>query len=236
MRLSKGDHWKIAQFNERDHWERLIGNCAKGGEGLGGERPWLNLWASQAAFLWPLINSLKNVTEETRILEIGGGAVGLIRWFEEGQLFALDPLGDLFVASFPTLPLDEYRLRKDMKYIVAPAEVAANLGFSPFDIVLLLNCLDHCRSPVQVLRSIHATLAKGGLLFESTTAFKQKYTHSWAYLKYHPWTWTEDELAALISGCGFELVLVTDEWPAEPGVKDENSNCDQILHVWKGPE
>lgn len=231
------EHWLIAQKNERKHWEGFIANCMKDanpetGYCVVGERFWLDLWDSQAGFLWPIINELKKVTPKTRILEIGGGAVGIIRWFDEGQLFALDPLGELFESSFPHLPLSEYALRGDVKYIAKPIEGLGSARAGRFDIVLMLDCLDHCRVPEEALRAIHKALKAKGVFFESTTAFKRDMALSPEYLAHHPWGWTAEELVELIEAQGFELLRTEKTWPVHPGFREPNSNSDQQLHIW----
>jgi len=219
--ILKDEHWKIAQANERDHWERFVVETQKGG------RYWLDLWAPQAELIWSLLQR-RGVTDETCILEIGGGVVGHIRWIRKGRLFALDPLAEFFEAVFPTLGLTEYLLREDVEFIVAPAEDIKNLGLEPFDIILMLNCLDHCRDPSRIIAALHEILILGGLLFESTMMFREEYTHDWAYRKYHPWAFTMDRFLAMFYNQGFSLSETIADWPAE-----QAAHFIQELHIWK---
>lgn len=224
------NRWKSAQAHERRHWEGLIAGIPAGKEQF-----WLDLWSAQAKFLQGVLKKHIKITKKTRILEIGGGAIGVIRWFKKGKLFALDPLGDLFEASFPNLPLEDYKLRRDVKCIVAPAEEANKLDIGPFDLVLMFDCLDHCQVPRLVLRSIRSILKPNGLLLESTTAFHEPTVPAVGseYAKYHLWYWTAEELKNAIATCGFRLTFESDQWPCHPGFKEEGSNSDQVLHLWE---
>jgi len=225
--MEKVNRWKSAQGYERKHWEGFIAGTLRAGEQF-----WLDLWDAQGKFLQDMLGQFIKITQRTRILEIGGGAIGVIRWFKKGKLYALDPLGDLFEASFPGLPLADYELRQDVKYIVAPAEEAGALGIGQFDLVLMFDCLDHCRSPRLVLRSIHSLLKPKGLLLESTTAFHEPIIPSSEYAKYHLWFWTKEELRQAISSCGFQLLSEWEEWPVHPGFREPGANSDQVLHLW----
>jgi len=63
----------------------------KGPPEYGGEKFWLDLWAKQGNFLWSLLE--QQIVVGHRILEIGGGAIGVIRWMKRAKLYAIDPLG-----------------------------------------------------------------------------------------------------------------------------------------------
>lgn len=219
--VSKDEHWKIAQINERDHWERLVVEVREGG------RFWPNFWAPQAELIWNLLRK-RNVSDETRILEIGGGVIGHIRWMRKGKLFALDPLAEFFKAAFPTLGLTEYPLRKDMTHIAARIEDIEGLDLEAFDIILMLNCLDHCEDPPNVVAALYKALAPEGLLLESTVIFHGEYVHNWAYRKYHPWAFTMGQFLAMFYNQGFSLSETITDWPAE-----QAPNFVQELHIWE---
>lgn len=234
--MEKNKEWHSAQIAEREHWHRLILGLLKGPPNYGGERFWLDLWASQAEFLLEVLRKEFGIipNDALRVLEIGGGAIGVIRWFERGHLFALDALGDLFKQAFPSLPLSNYPLRKDVTYYAIPAEQMMSVyPLRPFDTVLIFDCLDHCRDPQRVLRNIYGVLKPGRLLCETTTTFYQKMMTSPEYAKYHPWTWEQQDLMEMVSSVGFELAFISDEFPVHPGFKTIGANSDQILRLWR---
>lgn len=228
----KPEHWERAQENERVHWERLIAGCREGPPDYGGEKFWLDLWRNQARFLLGLIGPA--MSKHTRTLEIGGGVIGVIRWLK-GVKVAIDPLGEMFAAAFPGLPLSNYGLMPQdlILHVAGAAEDMDWANMRPFDFVLLFDTLDHCRDPGEVLEAVHGVLKPEGWLLEATTAFHLKFETSEPYQRHHPWAWTKEELTEMIHGAGFEIIAQRDDWPVHPGFKEEGANSDQILHIWR---
>lgn len=227
--------WKDAQFHERDHWDRLTKNCAEGGE-----RHWLSLWEPDAKVLVQIAEKLIGLDENTWILEVGGGAIGHIRWFPKAQLFAIDPLHELFEERLANLDLTGYNLRMDVTYLGERAE-DFKLGFKgikemgPFDLILILNCLDHCDDPGKVLDALRPTLSIHGYMFESTTVFSKGHPElDPEYTKAHPHVFRGDELINLIYDHGFVMVQepLAEDWCGEHReIKDKVFTQD--LHIWK---
>ena len=220
--------WKDAQFHEKEHWDRLTKGCAEGGE-----RYWLNLWKPDAQALVRIAEKLIGLNEDTWILEVGGGAIGHIRWFPKAQLFAIDPLHELFEERFDNLDLSGYNVRSDVTYLGGRAEEFEIGGeeIPPFELVLILNCLDHCDDPGKVLDALRPTLSIGGYMFESTTVFSQGHPErDPEYTKMHPHVFRGDEWTDLIYNHGFVMAQepLTDGWCGERG-----RMFSQDLHIWR---
>ena len=220
--------WKDAQFFEKDHWHRFTTNCAEGGE-----RHWLDLWEPDAKLLVQVAEKLIGLDDNTWILEVGGGAIGHIRWFPKAQLFAIDPLRELFEERLANLDLSGYNVRSDVTYLGGRAEEFEVGGeeIPPFELILILNCLDHCDDPGKALDALRPTLSIGGYMFESTTVFSGGHPElDPEYTKMHPHIFRGDELTNLIYDHGFVMVQepLTDEWCGEQG-----QVFSQDLHLWK---
>jgi len=176
-------------------------------------------------------------TDESRVLEIGGGLIDTMRWLDKGKLYAIDPLWDFFEAHRPRLGVRWQPLRHDVVFITERAEDLP-LDSGPFDIALILNALDHCENPTEVMRRISATMKDRGLLYESTTA--------WAYGKVdvrtlgqtHPNVFHADELHRMIASFGFGLLEdpfcgkdINEPWTAEW----TEASWPTYLRVWRRP-
>jgi SAM-dependent methyltransferase len=100
-----------------------------------------------------------------RILQIGPAANGEIH-FLSGERYAIDPLASYFKANFPEF------IDPRVRFIEGMAE---NLPYpdSFFDIVLILNVVDHCSDPVQVLEEISRCLHKNGVLIVHVNLYRR---------------------------------------------------------------
>lgn len=87
-----------------------------------------------------------------RILEIGGGPVGVIADIHCAHKVILDPLAD------------EYKTYFECPYHVRGVGEALPFESGSFDIVLISNALDHCQSPEIVLWEAKRVLRAGGWL------------------------------------------------------------------------
>jgi SAM-dependent methyltransferase len=139
--------WEGCSHSEKEWWDRWR------------ERVDLNLIRQQlierAARIRETIDPFFP-SDTRKILQIGPAANGEIH-FLSGVRFAIDPLASYFKENFSSLMDPEVEFTQGM---------AEELPYpdSHFDIVLILNVLDHCWNPRQVLREITRCLHQGGLL------------------------------------------------------------------------
>jgi SAM-dependent methyltransferase len=132
-----------------------------------------------------------------KVLEVGAGA-GLINFIRDASCFrvGIDPLIKLF----------KDRIDPDVQFCKAIGE---RLPFRDdvFDIILCINVLDHCISPLNVLEEIKRCLKKGGLLVLSVNTFLiPKAVRLLASLdEPHPYHFSPKELSALVKKCGFKV-------------------------------
>ncbi len=95
----------------------------------------------------------------TKLLEIGGAGEPVVNFFSLGEKYALDPLAQDYKSLFADL-------YKDNCLVCGKAEF---LPFteSCFDIVIILNALDHCGNPYEVLAEIGRVLKHNGVILLS---------------------------------------------------------------------
>ncbi len=91
-----------------------------------------------------------------RILQVGPGANGEVH-FMAGERYAIDPLASFFKESFPEL------MDPAVKFIDGMGEELPYED-SYFDVILIINVLDHCSDPDKVLKELNRCLRSKGIL------------------------------------------------------------------------
>jgi SAM-dependent methyltransferase len=117
----------------------------------------------------PLQGGLRALLEgrdlkRAKVLDVAAGPVSWCGWHVDGQridLTAVDALADTYSAI-----LDEYGLRPPVRTINGQAETLSEL-FLPgtFDLVHILNAIDHCYDPVEALRAMLRVAKPDGVVF-----------------------------------------------------------------------
>ena len=124
--------------------------------------------------------------ESIKILQIGPAANGEVH-FLSGERFAIDPLASFFKINFSEL------IDPDVKFIDGLGE---NMPYESdfFDVVLILNVLDHCFDPEKVLKEIFRCLKIEGMLIldvNTYNSFASLLHHLFGFLdKEHPYAIT----------------------------------------------
>ncbi|OGF67424.1 MAG: hypothetical protein A2Y62_15815 [Candidatus Fischerbacteria bacterium RBG_13_37_8] len=141
------DKWKRSQMLEREWWlrwkERTDQKQAK------------IILMERAEILKNIIHKYGG-SDKNRILQIGPAANGEIH-FIPGERHAIDPLATFFKENFVEL------IDAEVLFIEGIAE---NLPYENkfFNVIVILNVLDHCCNPRQVMNEIDRCLSPGGLL------------------------------------------------------------------------
>lgn len=187
--------WKLAQEYERNWWLNQA------------EKIDLTFYKNFAVEIIDLLKPFIEIKFDTKILEIGSGAAGIITHLQSKYRFAIDPLED-FYSSIP-----KYKNYRD-KNVFYQTAVGENLPFKSefFDLILMDNVLDHCDNPIKVLQEMNRVLKKDGILY-----FRQNTYHLWARFirrimeiflidKGHPHTFSKNELHRVFNQYGFEIL------------------------------
>ena len=216
-------NWETAHLYEKAHWQRLITEAKEGKSDF-----WFGLWQEQADYLWPLLEHSMPVGDDTIIVEIGAGLVGMVRLTTKGKRIIVDPLANMQRQGY-----EELFGGSDVRIIPTRAEVCTSTMKGEVSIVLALDTLDHCQAPNKVLDAVHGMLKTEGIFCESTTIFHEptEWTDN-EYGKYHPWFWDWYGFSQIMSSAGFYLLAKYDGWPCHPGFNDESSNSYQHLRIW----
>jgi SAM-dependent methyltransferase len=104
-----------------------------------------------------LLERVRPVSPDARVLEVGSGAHGLVFYFGSARGVGVDPLAADYVALFPAW----------QRRVQTIATLGEALPFADrsFDVVLCDNVIDHAERPGQIVRECVRVLAPGGLLY-----------------------------------------------------------------------
>lgn len=113
--------------------------------------------AAHSASVRNKLSAVASIPPNSRVLEVGSGAHGLIFFFDGGERVGVDPLADHYKELFPIW-------QRRVQTIAAFGE---KLPFedASFDVVLSDNVVDHAESPRRIVEEIARVLAPGGLLY-----------------------------------------------------------------------
>lgn len=104
-----------------------------------------------------MLQKIRPITADTRVLEVGSGAHGLIFGFGECVAVGIDPLAVHYKNLFPVW----------QKNVPTAAAIGEQLPFADaaFDVVLSDNVIDHAEAPVEIINELVRVLKPGGLLY-----------------------------------------------------------------------
>ncbi|MCA1594146.1 MAG: class I SAM-dependent methyltransferase [Acidobacteria bacterium] len=104
-----------------------------------------------------ILEAVRPVGAQARVLEIGSGAHGLIFHFGARRGVGVDPLAVHYASLFP--------LWQRRVATLAAAGEALPFADKSFDVVLCDNVVDHAEDPRRIVSEIARVLATGGLLY-----------------------------------------------------------------------
>lgn len=205
--MATQSRWERAQQYEAAYWM---------GEGKAEEMQqsapaWYGWRAEQLALKLNDSGFSRLTNGEARVLEVGSGPIGLVRYFLGRERVAVDPL-DRTYASNPELvshrvPEISYR---EGRGEALPCDTAS------FDLVIIENCIDHVRDMDQVMRELTRVLAPDGVLYLTVNCRSPfgYYVHRLLSRSRidagHPHTFTPERLTAMLTRHGY---AVRTFWP-----------------------
>lgn len=149
--------WSVAQQYEQDYWRRSAGLIDDG------SRPQFQWYRWRAQRLVERLDrlGLQHLTDGTaRVVEVGGGPVGVVAFFPAAERIAVDPLSH-FYASNPTLS----RLQDANVLYCGSVGEALPCRTRRYDLAIMENCIDHVRDVNAVMGELSRVLNREGVLF-----------------------------------------------------------------------
>jgi ubiquinone/menaquinone biosynthesis C-methylase UbiE len=194
--MKKNNRWEQAQNYEKNWWDKRV--------------PEIN-FEFYKVFAEELISFIEEdfqIAEDTKILEIGSGAGGIITYLKKSKhRYAIDPLEKFYSSQ------TSFVNQRD-KEVIYSEEKGEALSFedSSFDFVIMDNVLDHCEDPNLVFSEVKRVLKKGGYIY-----FKQNTYNIWGKFvrsimelfvidKGHPFTFRKPNLREIVKGNGFVIM------------------------------
>jgi SAM-dependent methyltransferase len=190
--------------SELEYWRWLV---KKGGSEKGFGAPFAQVFArwtrdrmvKMGEFLGlPAVGQAGDIDDwarERSVIEIGAGPFPLIASAHKGwrRCVAVDPIARGYVEEDLVPPAAAH-----IVYVAARGE-SIPLPSASADLVVIENCLDHVRSPAEVLQEINRLLAPGGLLW----IFVDLSNH---VDHMHPHAMNEQKVRTLLGEGGFDVV------------------------------
>jgi SAM-dependent methyltransferase len=130
---------------------------AKARYAVGHEDEYVAAMRARSARVRAVIEGVRPVAGDARVLEVGSGAHGLVFFFGTTRGVGVDPLACEYSALFPAW-------QRRAQTIAAAGE---RLPFADqtFDVVLCDNVVDHAEGPARIVSEIARVLSPGGLLY-----------------------------------------------------------------------
>jgi SAM-dependent methyltransferase len=189
----KNDRWEKCKSLEREWWKRWRSrsDMARVREEL----------TERADRIEKIIRKYHSSNGSLRILQIGPGGNGEVH-FMAGERYAVDPLASFFKENFPELMDPEVRFVDGMGEKLPYED-------SYFDVILIINVLDHCSDPDKVMQEIYRCLRGKGLLILEVNIYSRIVSVLHSIFNFidreHPHALTRGYLRSRFSG-GFELL------------------------------
>jgi ubiquinone/menaquinone biosynthesis C-methylase UbiE len=150
------NRWRKAQKYERLYWMKTAEKIVAGSTGQLGWYEWK--YNEMEKHLLPFID--RERYDLYRIIEIGCGPIGIIKYINRGRRYGLDPLEEFYKSNETLTQLRDSRVQ----YLEGTGEqIPFEENF--FDLVISDNVLDHVYDTNLVMREIFRVLKPGGYLY-----------------------------------------------------------------------
>jgi len=136
----------------------------------GREAEYVRDMRANSAAVRTILERVRPVPADARILEVGSGAHGLVFFFGSSRAVGCDPLAREYVGLFPAWQRRVPTLAAEGESLPFPDGV--------FDVVLCDNVVDHALDPAAIVSELTRVLAPGGVLFFTVNVHHRVY--SWA--------------------------------------------------------
>lgn len=204
--MATESRWKLAQNYEKSYWQKTADRIASGTRDQFHWYEWKAKEMEKKLGNWLPVDRKQGA----RVLEIGGGPIGIVSFLGWGERFAIDPLEEFYRSN---QVLSQLR-KSEVNYRVGTGE---RLPFDDksFSLVIIDNVIDHVRNAEAVMKDIHRVLADDGILYLAVNIHT-----SWGGLmhfilskagidKGHPYTFTVNRIRSFIRKNGFTAISDT---------------------------
>jgi ubiquinone/menaquinone biosynthesis C-methylase UbiE len=197
MKEVNEQRWQIAQESEQEFWDKEYADTEALKKESGDRYP------KKAKIVVEEWNNFKKLDKNTKVLQVGSGPEDIINYLPFKNRYAIDPLADFYKKKF----------KLDFKSFNLTKGTGESIPFKDktFDVVILINVLDHVHLPQKTLSEIKRVM-KPDAIFHFEDYFYQKgflaLAKPYALLKrkltgqifniHHPYMFSKQELHNLI--------------------------------------
>lgn len=151
--------WEVAQDSEEDYWEGYNeGDLEK----ESGDR-----YPKKAEILLKEWSKFVKIDKNTKILQIGCGPEDVINYFKKGKLYSVDPLADFYKKKF------KWNYKKSGLKKGRGEEIPFKDNF--FDVVILINVLDHVEDPIKVFSEAKRVMKDKGIFHFENYIYQKRF-------------------------------------------------------------
>lgn len=180
--------WEVAQAAERDYWFK---NLASIDEETAEKAHLPATYAS--CLIWGRLGYFPTAFKGKTVIDIGCGPTERCSCLIDVNLIGIDPLGERY------LDLPGRRLRSYSRLYAQAAEERIDALIETADVVVCLNCLDHCYDAKAVIENMAAYMKSDGIGILSTDV---EYAGQDAPDRLHPLRMTSGDITTLILAAG----------------------------------
>jgi SAM-dependent methyltransferase len=169
--VTGADAERRARERSRRARERQLAYQEKKARGARGrEAEYIRAMTEKSAAVRAALELVRPVPPDSRILEVGSGAHGLVFFFGSSRAIGCDPLAREYAGLFPAWQRRVPTLSAEGERLPFPDAV--------FDVVLCDNVVDHAHDPAGIVSELARVLAPGGLLYFTVHVHHRVY--AWA--------------------------------------------------------
>ena len=196
--------WKTAQRYEQGYWASQAEQIAAG---AASQLDWYKWRSDQLSQRLVRCHHAELTEGRARVLEVGGGPVGVASFFPSCRALLVDPLED-FYASNNVLR----QLRNPRAEYMAGRGEALPVETGAYDLAIIENCIDHVQDADGVMRELRRALRDDGVLYLTVNCRSNsgyvvhRVLSSLRLDPGHPHTFTPPRVAAMLRGHGFEPI------------------------------
>ncbi len=190
------ERWDIAHVSEEEFWDDFTTESLS--------EKTFERYEKKAEILLNEWSKFIKITKNTRILQIGCGPEDVINHFKKGKRYSIDPLADFYKKKFKFDYKSSNLTKAGGEEIPFPDKY--------FDIVIIINVLDHTHLPEKVLDEAKRVLKDKGIFHFENYIYQKKMiqlSKIWSLFKntfsktmfniHHPYQFTMKDIKEIVS-------------------------------------
>jgi SAM-dependent methyltransferase len=201
--MTSRERWRKAQEYELGFWQNAAHRAAAGATDR------IDFYEWRAGELMEWMSTLGKdavLGDDSRIVEIGSGPIGVVGFLPGAERVAVDPLNARYEQN-------EFlaELRPEAVTYVEAGGESVPLESGRYDMVIMENCIDHVHDVDAVMAEVHRLLRSGGVLYTTVNGragvgyYVHRLLSRLSLDPGHPHTFTARRFQRLLERSGFSV-------------------------------